>query len=86
LGIFLIYGLLALNWNSDLGKYLMTFGVALLTQAFFIAIGRAHISSWKSAMITSLGLCLLFKGNHISTVALAAFIGVASKFLVRYNG
>lgn len=86
LGIFLTFGLLALGWSVQADRYIVIFGTALTTQGLFIALGRVHHSSWKSALITALGLSLLFKSGSASTLALAAVIGIASKFLIRYRG
>lgn len=43
------------------------------------------ITSWKSALITALGLCLLLRANHYTTVALAASLAIGSKFIFRFN-
>ncbi|MEC4803290.1 MAG: RnfABCDGE type electron transport complex subunit D [Jaaginema sp. PMC 1079.18] len=43
------------------------------------------ISSAKSALITALGLCLLLRANDAKTMAIAAFLAIASKFLFRYS-
>ncbi|MCU0534571.1 MAG: RnfABCDGE type electron transport complex subunit D [Hydrococcus sp. Prado102] len=44
------------------------------------------IPSWRSAVITSLGLCLLLRGNHAATMAVAGCLAIASKFLFRTQG
>ncbi|MFM1841615.1 MAG: hypothetical protein RLZZ490_346 [Cyanobacteriota bacterium] len=41
---------------------------------------------WKSALITGLGLCLLLRANHLSTLVLAASLAIASKFLFKIRG
>jgi len=41
---------------------------------------------WKSALITGLGLCLLLRANHLSTLVLAASLAIASKFLLKIRG
>jgi len=41
---------------------------------------------WKSALITGLGLCLLLRANHLSTLVLAASLAIASKFLLKTRG
>jgi len=38
---------------------------------------------WRSAAITSLGLCLLLRANHLPTVVLAGVLAIASKFVLR---
>lgn len=86
LGFFLALGTLLLDWDTQAHKVLIVMGTALFTQTVFIAIGRAHISSWMSALITSLGLCLLFRGNELSTLVLASTLAISSKFILRIKG
>jgi Na+-transporting NADH:ubiquinone oxidoreductase subunit NqrB len=43
-------------------------------------------TSLKSALITGLGLCLLLRANHFSTMLLAAGLAIASKFIFRVRG
>ena len=40
----------------------------------------------RSALITSLGLCLLLRSNSHQTMMLAGILAIASKFLLRYHG
>lgn len=47
---------------------------------------QPSISSWRSAIITGLGLCLLLRGNEPQTMAVAACLAIASKFLFCYRG
>lgn len=44
------------------------------------------LASWRSAIITGLGLCLLLRANNYQTMALAGFFAIASKFLFRFRG
>jgi Na+-transporting NADH:ubiquinone oxidoreductase subunit NqrB len=80
---FISYGLLKLGWSADLEKFGVIIGVALLTQFVFLKVFKKGMSSLKSAMITALGLCMLLQADQLWIYALAAFIGIASKFLVR---
>lgn len=43
-------------------------------------------SSLPSALITALGLSLLLRTDHYSTMMLAAIVAIASKFLLRFRG
>jgi Na+-transporting NADH:ubiquinone oxidoreductase subunit NqrB len=45
-----------------------------------------NLASLKSALITGLGLCLLLRANHFSTMLLAAGLAIASKFIFRVRG
>jgi Na+-transporting NADH:ubiquinone oxidoreductase subunit NqrB len=51
-----------------------------------IGLNNLTIASLKSALITGLGLCLLLRANHFSTLLLAASIAIASKFLLQVRG
>lgn len=44
------------------------------------------LDSLKSAAITALGLALLLRSNHLSTLILASCLAIASKFILRMKG
>ena len=50
------------------------------------AMNLLSFTSVRSAVITALGLCLLLRANNPSTMAIAAFCAIASKFLLRAHG
>lgn len=50
-----------------------------------ILISPKVLTSLRSALITSLGLCLLLRSNSHQTMILAGFLAIASKFLFRYH-
>lgn len=85
LGSFLLLGILLLGWNQYLTQYILVISTALFTQAICSRFIANQDISLKSALITSLGLCLLLHTNHYTTAMLAAFVAIASKFLIRYN-
>jgi Na+-transporting NADH:ubiquinone oxidoreductase subunit NqrB len=86
LSIFLFYGIWALDWGTEWSKYTTLIGVSLLTQIVGEWIVGKKQSSWKSAIITGLGLCLLLKSSELWVLALAAGGAIAGKFLIRYHG
>ncbi|MEM6613687.1 MAG: RnfABCDGE type electron transport complex subunit D [Cyanobacteria bacterium P01_C01_bin.72] len=43
------------------------------------------LTSLRSALITSLGLCLLLRSNSYQTMILASFLAISSKFLLRHR-
>ena len=65
-------------------------GVDLSLTESSIGITRSQqwfdFTSLKSALITGLGLCLLLRANHFSTMLLAAGLAIASKFIFRVRG
>ena len=50
-----------------------------------ILISPKVLTSLRSAVITSLGLCLLLRSNSYQTMMLAGFLAIASKFLFRHH-
>lgn len=86
LASFLCFGMAALGWSAELGRYATIAITCLSAQAFFVARHRLDPRSLKSALITTLGLCLLFRSGGIGTLVFGAFVAIASKFLVRVNG
>jgi Na+-transporting NADH:ubiquinone oxidoreductase subunit NqrB len=94
--IFLGYGIFYLGWNAEWFLYITYLGTSIITQFIFeIIVG--HIKNkrsslphklWNgipSAIISSMGLCLLLKTNNLSIAAMAAFISIASKYIIRIN-
>ncbi len=92
--IFLSYGIFYLHWNADWWVYTTYFGTSILTQLLFeYFLGKKEIAYWKriqfsfpSVLISSFGLSLLLKTNAIEVGILAAFISIASKFILKING
>lgn len=85
LGSFLLYGVSYLGWDAEVLKYAAIFLAAIATQLTFSYYTTQRYSSIKSALITSLGLCLLLKTGSVETAVLASVIAIASKFLVIYK-
>ena len=94
---FLAYGILSLGWNAEWALYLTYLGVSITTQLIAETIlsrikNKTYPSISKikngipSAIISSMGLCLLLKTNELSIAGLAAFISIASKYIIRING
>jgi enediyne biosynthesis protein E5 len=92
--IFLGYGIFFLHWKAEWWLYSTYFLVSIITQLMFeFFIGKKsapflnRIQFWlPSVLISSFGLSLLLKTNSISIAALAAFISIASKFLIKIKG
>jgi Na+-transporting NADH:ubiquinone oxidoreductase subunit NqrB len=95
--VFLSYGIFYLGCNGGWWLYTTYLATSLLTQLLCETI-RSFIKNKKapcwtnittglpSAVISSLGLCLLLKTNTGGVAALAAFISIASKYIIRFNG
>jgi Na+-transporting NADH:ubiquinone oxidoreductase subunit NqrB len=85
LGCFIAYGNTFLGWEQDYLKYASIFCACIITQFIGCYFFNKSYSSVKSALITSLGLILLLKGNHYYDYMIAGFIAIASKFLLKIN-
>lgn len=85
LSIFLSYGIIFLQWHLQLLQFAACIAVCLLTQFAFVYHKRDY-RSLLSAFITALGLCIILKADNLTAFILAAFISIASKFIIRYEG
>ena len=87
LGSFLVMVLFA---NDFPKKFLFQIGLTISSciafQLLFSHFTTKNYNSWKSALITSLGLCLLLKVDNLNWILLASFIAIGSKFLMEYKG
>lgn len=95
--IFLLYGIFSLGWNAEWGLYATYLCISITTQLITeIILSQLKTKTYPnlakikngipSAIISSMGLCLLLKTNDVSVAALAAFISIASKYIIRING
>jgi enediyne biosynthesis protein E5 len=87
----LTYGLIFLGFDLSLAQVAVTIVSALLVQAIcdsWFAIGGARrlTSGAKSALISSLSLCLLLRTDTLALAALASALAIGSKVLIRVNG
>ena len=87
LTIFLLTGILFLEWHDNLLHYAVLIVTALCIQSMgMLAVNMYNDGWWKSALITSLGLCLLCKTGSLQTTLLAATLAIGSKFIIRFRG
>jgi len=83
LGSLVAYGLAVLRFDLPLTQVVVTIGTALATQATCSRIARLPRLELKSALISSLSLCLLLRTSWLPLAALASAIAIASKFVIR---
>ncbi len=91
--LFLILGIGTRDWTLQPGMILATIATCLLTQTLMswmvcqessdAEFVQSVAHSIPSALITSLGLSLLLRADHYSTIVLASIAAIASKFLLR---
>lgn len=85
LSTFLSYGVLWLGWSLQLNNYLLLISTCLTVQAVAIYYLDLPLHSLRSALITSLGLCLLFKAGEPSYYILAGLLAIGSKFVLQFR-
>ncbi len=93
--LFLLLGIGTRDWTLQPGMILATIGTCLLTQTLLswaicqkspdAEFMQLIASSIPSALITSLGLSLLLRADHYSTIVLASVAAILSKFLLRVH-
>lgn len=96
LGLFLIVGISARDWTLQAGEIGVTIATCITTQWLAVNIRQFWISdptpniqplkSLLSALITSLGLSLLLRTDHYSTLILASVLAISSKFVLQVRG
>lgn len=86
LSILLLYGLLFLHFNVSIWQIVVTLGSAQLTQYAATRYFNLPTFDPKSALISSLSLCLLLRTNDLAVAGFAAVIAIGSKFVIRWNG
>ena len=91
--IFLSYGILYLNWQTNWPHYSISIGSCLFFQYLFDSIRIRRLlkvnefSKWGfSVLISAMSLCLLLKTNNEFISLLAALVTVAGKYIFRFNG
>src|SRR6187200_1725481 len=90
--IFLCYGILFLHWNADWTHYIISIGGCLLFQYAADSIKTKRLLKSKefdrwgfSVLISAMSLCLLLKTDDWYVSLIAAFLTVASKYVLRFN-
>lgn len=92
LALFLVLGIGTRDWTLRPELIAVAMASCLFTQWIFavfqewrknaLAVSFSHLNL-RSALITSLGISLLLRADHWTTMAIAAFSAIASKFILR---
>lgn len=81
----LLWGMLSLQFTVAWQDVTLVLATALVTQYLFMRVLDLPVQL-LSALNTSLSIILLLHAGHWAWLVLAAFIAIASKFLIRING
>jgi Na+-transporting NADH:ubiquinone oxidoreductase subunit NqrB len=85
LSTLLLYGLLFLHFDVSIWQVVITLSIAQLTQYAATRYFNLPFFDPKSALISSLSLCLLLRTNDLAAAAFAAIIAIGSKFAIRWK-
>ncbi len=86
LGSFLTAGLTVLDFDLPWWRPALLLAIACGTQWAMTRLYRAPDTGYRSPLITALGLSLLLRSDLVWVPPLAAFLAVASKFVLRVRG
>jgi enediyne biosynthesis protein E5 len=81
----LIYGVVWLGFDVDVGQIAILLGSVLLTQFLYGKFFAASSFDPRSALISGLSLCLLLRTNSPLLMIVAAVVTIASKFVLTWN-
>ena len=82
----LVFGLLRLHFELRPAQAFTILSTILLAQYFLTRICKVPAFDLKSALLSGLSLCLLLRTNSLLLAAATAFVTIASKFTLRWNG
>lgn len=83
---FLVYGNLYLGWSAHWRIFAAALISVQITQMAWCRVKHISFQSWKSALISGLGLCLLLKTNSWMVMSIAGILTISSKFIFRSKG
>jgi Na+-transporting NADH:ubiquinone oxidoreductase subunit NqrB len=82
----LLYGMAFLGFDVSPARIALLISAALAVQLACSRLFGLRSVEVRSALISALSLCLLLRTNSALLAAFAAFVTIASKFLLRWNG
>ena len=85
LSTLLLYGLIWLHFDISVIQIAVTLATALLTQYTGTRFYNLPAFDPKSPLISALSLCLLLRTDHLTVAALASFVAIGSKFVIRWK-
>ena len=89
LSLFLILGIATRDWTLHPEFIGVAIASCIITQIICSLLTKSEktipVINIRSPLITSLGLSLLLRADHWSTMALAGFAAIASKFIFQFG-
>ncbi len=85
LGTLLLFGLFWRHFDVSVGQIVVTLATTLLTQYAGTRWHKLPSFDPLSPLVSALGLCIFLRTNDLAVVALASFLAIACKFLIRWK-
>ncbi|MBD2725508.1 RnfABCDGE type electron transport complex subunit D [Nostoc sp. FACHB-892] len=86
LGLFLVVGIGTRDWTLRPELIAVLIATSLVSQWILSSLtGKEQVANLRSALITSLGLSLLLRADHWTTMVIAAASAIASKFIFKFG-
>jgi enediyne biosynthesis protein E5 len=82
----LLHGMAFLHLDVSLPRAALLIGTAVAAQFLCSRVSGLPSVEFRSALISGLSLCLLLRTNSTFLAAAGAFVTIASKFVLRWNG
>lgn len=82
----LVWGVFGLSFDVVAANVVAILVVAQLTQSAGTRLSGSGPFDPRSALISSLSLCLLLRTSSVAVAALASCVAIASKFVLRWRG
>ena len=86
LAALLSYGVVQLHFDIAWDSIVIVLGTVLFCQYLCTKLFHLPFFDPKSALISGLSLCLLFRSNSVLLLVTAGVVAVASKFVFRWRG
>lgn len=86
LTLLLLYGVIYLHFDISWDRIMGVLAVVVVSQYICTRAFQLPVFDPKSALISGLSLCLLFRSNFMLLAVIAGILAVASKFIVRWRG
>lgn len=86
LGAYTLIGLMYLNFELTVLKLVITLGICIFLEWFFLYLKHGKITLPYSAVITALGIALLLRSDMVIPYVMASIVAIGLKHALRYHG
>lgn len=86
LGTYTLIGLMFLQFELTVMKLIITLGICILLEWFFLYLKHGKITFPYSAVITALGIALVLRSDTVIPYVMAPIVAIGLKHVLRYRG